>query len=149
MTNPYEFWFNACADAMRSAGEFGQNSLLSFAPYNLSQIINPWNFGGQYTVTNENSSAPHVERAVTADKSYGKQIGIMLDALRVIAAYQPKECQAHDAIKKLEDLAKRIDEVKAEESRARTEAFLKELERLKSQNSKLYDELAEKLRSRI
>ena len=86
-----------------------QSFSLALAPKQLSQVINPWSwtFGDMslFTINLGQSSAPQVEARVLDEVgSYGRQLGRIGDALRVLLAHAdltdltPAEQAAIDAV---------------------------------------------------
>jgi hypothetical protein len=101
---------------------------VSFAPNQLSQVINPWSWTmgdfSLFTVNLGQSAAPQVETRVLDEVgSYGRQLGRIGDALRVIMArtdlknLSPEEQKAIDALNLQLD---HVDVLKREAGRAPT-----------------------------
>jgi hypothetical protein len=86
-----------------------QSFHLALAPKQLSQVINPWSWSlgdvSLFTINLGQSAAPQVEARVLAEVgSYGRQIGRIGDALKVLLAHvdlaglSPAERAAIDAL---------------------------------------------------
>jgi hypothetical protein len=97
---------------------------VSLAPRQLTQTINPWSWTfGDFSLFSINlgqSAAPGVESRVLAEVgSYGRQIGRIGDALKVLLAWaeaQPNGPSRNDpAIKALRLQLEHIDVIKREE----------------------------------
>ncbi len=88
---------------------------------NVTQQINPWNWflntvGGQFGLININlgrSSAPEIEQDIlTSVGSYGRQLGKMCAAMRVLVAHMPDNASLSPAEKKdLADLVRMLDNI--------------------------------------
>lgn len=94
----------------------------------VTQAINPWTFspfGGQYglvNITMGQSSEPKVEAEVLTDVAgYGKQLGRICDALRVLIKHLPQEGeyshQDREAIHALHEMLDDIEKVKKRHGR--------------------------------
>lgn len=97
---------------------------VSLAPRQLTQTINPWSWTfGDFSLFSINlgqSAAPDVESRVLAEVgSYGRQIGRISDALKVLldwAEAQPNGPSRNDpAIKALRLQIEHVDVIKREE----------------------------------
>lgn len=97
---------------------------VSLAPRQLTQTINPWSWTfGDFSLFSINlgqSAAPGVEsRVLTEVGSYGRQIGRISDALKVLldwAEAQPNGPSGNDpAIKALRLQIEHVDVIKREE----------------------------------
>lgn len=118
-----------------------------FTPASLSQPILPgWSFGN--VIVNEtNSNAPDTEQRIVAQKSYGQQIGILLDALAVVAKDASLKTLAQtEAIKDLLQLETDVAKIKAEASEARVKRMEDDLEALRAlPDPAAFNEAAERL----
>ena len=104
----------------------------NFAPDWLAQSFNNgWTFGNVIQVTNQNSSAPEVEREVVSQYSYGKQIGQIMEAVVVISKAVPAVAKNAE-VKKLIAMAEDIDRLKDKARQQRLNDLVKELQALKS-----------------
>ena len=131
---PWWTWpWNATANA-------GSSPWFGIAPQQLTQPINPgWTFGNLIQVTNENSSAPMVEKEVVSAHSYGRQIGRLMDAVVAIA---DKIGAADDPrVEPLIALAAEIEAIKQEARQRRRTELLDELKALKRSDPKAWSEL--------
>lgn len=120
-----------------------------FAPTNLSQPILPgWNIGNTYIVSEFNSKSPGTERRILAEHSYGRQIGRIMEALKVLVEERP-DAKANSELKNFIELADEIDRIKkssVENRVARIEADLAVLQKEKPEDyAKLVKGLATKL----
>jgi len=94
----------------------------------VTQAINPWTFspfGGQYGLVNitlGQSSQPDVEAEVLTDVAgYGKQLGRICDALRVLIKHLPRETdysrEDREALRALQEMLDEIETVKQRHKR--------------------------------
>jgi hypothetical protein len=128
-----------------SAAATGRVPWFGVAPQSLNQPINPgWSFGN-ITVNSNNSSAPDVERDVVSRHSYGRQIGRLMDAVAALADELPK-VEADKRIKEFRELAAEVEEIKREAAPRRVERLRHELEQVKNNDPKLWNELKEVLK---
>jgi hypothetical protein len=83
------------------------------APETLAQTINPdWTISPSLiTVNEQNSSSPHTERAIVAAESYGRQIGILIEAVMELV---PEEKRGSPALQRLAKLDRKIEAIKAD-----------------------------------
>jgi len=113
----------------------------SFAPDWLNQSFNNgWTFGNVIQVTNQNSSAPEVEKEVVSRYSYGKQLGQLMDAVVAISEAVPAAAKTAQ-VKNLVALAEKIDELKDKARKQRLNDLLKELQALKSSDKQAWAKL--------
>ena len=120
--------------------EFGSIGAWRLAPDNLTQSINSgWTFGN-IIVNNDNSSAPDTERALVNEISYGRQIGILLDAVAHLITLLPpgSDKVPEKPLKALDDLAVRVKEIKGKAKDQRKERLIAELLLLKTQDPKAW-----------
>jgi len=114
---------------------------VSWAPQWLSQPINPgWTFGNVIQVTNQNSSAPEVEKEVVSQHSYGRQIGRMMDAVVALAEATPAAGK-DPRVKALIALAAEIERIKVEAKERRSTELLEELRALKRCDPRAWSDL--------
>jgi len=91
---------------------------------NVTQTINPWNwaFNPTYNISLGTSSDPEAEQRILEDVgSYGKQLGRIGDALRVLLAHvklQGLSQADDDAIKRLIEQLDSVDRTKRSARRA-------------------------------
>jgi len=113
----------------------------SFAPDWLNQSFNNgWTFGNVIQVTNQNSSAPEVEKEVISQHSYGRQIGRLMEAVVAIAEAVPAAAK-DPRVKELVALAKDVERIKLEAQQKRSTDLLKELQALKRTDKKAWAKL--------
>ena len=113
----------------------------SFAPDWLNQSFNNgWTFGNVIQVTNQNSSAPEVEKEVVSHFSYGKQLGQLMDAVVAISEAVPAAAK-NAKVKTLVALAEEIDELKDKARKQRLNDLLKELQALKGSDKQAWAKL--------
>jgi len=117
----------------------------NLAPEWLRQSFNNgWTFGNVIQVTNQNSSAPEVEREVVGEHSYGRQLGRLMDA--VVAISEAVPAAAKDVrVKELLALAKDIDRIKLEAQQKRSVELLQELQALKRSDKQAWAKLMKSL----
>jgi hypothetical protein len=137
--------FQAMFDAWRG--------VFNLAPRSLAQPILPdWSF---FRIDESNSSAPETERAVVEHESYGKQIGILLDA--VSRMIREKEADAggpgaknrEPVYQAVLDLEERVDKIKTTQAEKRLKKAPVDLDLLKRRNPDAYVRLVESLRSAL
>ena len=113
----------------------------NLAPDWLKQSFNNgWTFGNIIQVTNQNSSAPEVEREVVSKYSYGRQLGWLMDAVVAISEKVPtaaKEKPVQDLVK----IAKDIDAIKNAARAKRLNDLLAELQALKESDPAQWQQL--------
>jgi hypothetical protein len=115
-----------------------------------SQPILPgWTFGN-VVINTTNSTAPETEQRIVAERSYGRQIGILLDAMAALAkdpgAQYDDKTKA--ALKAVEDLETKVNEIKAEALKARVKRIEADLDTLRSKDDQAdYDAAAAQLQS--
>ena len=120
------------------------------APFaGLSQPILPgWSFGN-VTVNESNSNAPDTEQRIVAQKSYGLQIGVLLDAAAALARDPDrKSAETVKALKALETLSKQVEAIKAEAAEARVQRIEADLDLLRDRADKTeYRQIATRLQA--
>lgn len=113
-----------------------------FAPQQLEQPINPgWSFGNIVSVTNVNSTAPDVERAITAQHSYGRQIGRMTEALAALIEVMPAKSK-DKRIQEFLQIARDVEAIKRRAELPRVERLRAELEEVRNDDPKAWAELS-------
>lgn len=121
---------------------FGPLVTLQLSPENLRQAINPgWNFGN-YTVNHNNSSAPNVEQAILGKNSYGRQIGQLMDVVKLLL---DKAAIANDTTAKFNKLVEDVEKIKEESKQQCREQLLEQLKDLKASDRKAWDDLLTEL----
>ncbi|MDP2015421.1 hypothetical protein [Hydrogenophaga sp.] len=87
-----------------------------------------------------------IEAKVTELASYGKQLGMITEALIGIAEQsRPTDRKTKDAIGRLKDLQTSIDTIKEQEYRCTAERLVKEIQELKRRGGPEYQGIAEAL----
>ena len=111
-------------------------------------ILPGWSFG-DVIVNEANSTAPDTEQRIVAQKSYGLQIGVLLDAVAAIARDPGREKAAtRKALAALETLEKQVEAIKAEAAKARVQRIEADLDMLRNKtNQTEYKEAAAKLQA--
>ena len=134
-------WPRIMMDAMRTAS-------ISSAPQELNQPILPgWMFANSINVTEENSRDPETERKIVSERSYGHQLGRVMDAVAELIAERPKAAREAQAFQDFEELRRKVDEIKMRATSKRIDHFVDELVELKRGNSDEYKRLAVELRN--
>lgn len=114
--------------------------LASLAPQNLTQPILPgWSVGNVITVNERNSRAPDTERDIVAQESYGRQLGVIMDALVVLAQEHPDT--AEGPLQELLALHARIEKIKAVTAEERVGRVRAELRKLENECPEAYRKL--------
>jgi hypothetical protein len=70
--------------------------------------------------TEENSSAPDIERRILAEHSYGRQLGRVIDAVAALIAELPESNQNAEAFTEFQKLRHDIDAIKSEAAARRS-----------------------------
>src|ERR1700761_3438777 len=115
----------------------------------LSQPILPgWSFGN-VTVNESNSNAPDTEQRIVAQKSYGLQIGVLLDALSALVKDPHHEKpETRKALAALEALEAKVESIKAEAAKARVQRIEADLDTLRTKpDPSEYQEAAARLQA--
>lgn len=111
-------------------------------------ILPGWNFGN--VIVNEaNSNAPDTEQRIVAEKSYGQQIGVLLDAISALAKDPGrKEPATRKALAALDDLDTAVNRIKADAAKTRIDRIESDLDTLRGKTDPAeYDEAAARLRT--
>jgi len=118
---------------------------LGLAPQQLEQPVNPgWSFGNVVAVTNLNSTAPDLERAICARHSYGRQLGRMMDAVSALVESMPVKSK-DKRIAEFQKVARDVDEIKRRAELPQVERLRAELEAIKRDDPKAWAELSKVL----
>jgi hypothetical protein len=118
----------------------------NLAPEWLKQSFNNgWTFGNIIQVTNQNSSAPEVEREVVSEHSYGRQIGRLMDAVVALSEKVPGAAK-DERVSDLLTLAKDIEAIKEAARKRRLTELLEELKSLKQCDRAEWDRLMKAVR---
>jgi hypothetical protein len=141
---PYNpFWWLPAGNPVGDAPPDGAPSAGLVQP-----ILPGWSFGN--VVVNEaNSNAPDTEQRIVAQKSYGLQIGVLLDAVTALAKDPGREkAQTRKALAALETLEKQVEAIKAEAARARVDRIEADLDSLRGKPGQAeYEEVAVRLQA--
>lgn len=114
---------------------------LGLAPQQLQQAINPgWSLFN-IAVTNVNSSAPDVERAIHARHSYGRQLGRMMEALVALAEATP-DARKDKRIEEFLAIADDVQTIKRRAELPQVERLREELLDLRRSDKKAWAELS-------
>jgi hypothetical protein len=113
------------------------------APENLEQqILRGWIFGPVVTINERNSAAPEVEAAVLQTKSYGRQLGQIVDALQVLIDERAQTgAPQNSEIDKFTTMKQEIDRIKAATAATQVQQLGNDLAILKKQDRAEYDRL--------
>ena len=138
---PWQPWWMPWTAALTPPSAFG------FAPQRLDQAINPgWSFGNTIvTINPANSSAPEVERAVIEQHSYGRQIGRMMDALTALIETLPAALRKDERIVEFDEIVRDVQAIKRRAGLPQVQRLHAELEALKRDDPKSWDELSKAL----
>lgn len=115
-----------------------------YAPERLWQPINPgWTFGN-VVVNNINSKAPEVEQTIASKVSYGREIGLISDALMaVLEVAMPKSAQGKRSVEKFKEVAELINDIKKQHQDSRIERLKVALNDLKDADQTAWKQLLE------
>jgi hypothetical protein len=123
---------------------------VSFAPQALSQAILPgWMFANTVNVTEENSNSPETERSILETRSYGQQLGKILDAVNELIEERPPDERNVAAFQELSKLWRDVEDIKSrlsERHARRIEQAVSDLAELKQRDFAEYERLAAKFR---
>ena len=112
------------------------------APDTLDQPILPgWTFGNSIIVNENNSSSPETERQIVAQLSYGRQLGVLTDAVLALAAQRPADAPQAQALDDLAALAQGIAGIKQQALQLRTQRLVAELAALKQGHAQAFDQV--------
>jgi hypothetical protein len=143
--SPYSynpFWW------LPGGNPFGNTSSDAASAGLVQPILPGWSFGN-VTVNEANSTAPDTEQRIVAQKSYGLQIGVLLDALAALAkdpCHEKPETQK--ALAALDALEKKVETIKAEAAKARVQRIEADLDMLRNKPDQTeYEEAAAKLQA--
>lgn len=115
----------------------------SLAPQALTQPILPgWIFANDINVTEQNSSAPGIEREILAVHSYGRQLGRIIDVLAVLIEKWPGGAPDDPSVQHFTELRDDITAVKTK----RIIRAISDLAEMKEHNPDEYDHLIQELR---
>jgi hypothetical protein len=116
----------------------------SLAPEFLEQ--SGWIFGSTINVTELNSAAPDTEAAILQTKSYGRQLGKISDALRVIIEERAEK--GGDPVEALDEFSTmwaEIDRVKNDAAASRLSQLRKDLKALRREDADEFERLRTEL----
>jgi hypothetical protein len=126
---------------------------ISLAPAKLTQSILPgWLFANTINVTEENSHSPETERRILETRSYGQQLGKVLDAVNELIKERPTGAQDVPAFRELSKLWRDIEGIKSQPAARqarRVEQAIRELAELKQKDPAEYERLAAQFRTVI
>jgi len=124
---PYNlFWWLPASNPIGDASSAGASSAGLVQP-----ILPGWSFG-DVIVNEANSNAPDTEQRIVAHKSYGLQIGVLLDAMAALARDPGREkAETRKALAALETLEKQVEAIKAEAAQARVQRIEADLDLLR------------------
>lgn len=106
-------------------------------------------FANSVSVTEENTNAPETERKIVSVRSYGQQLGRVMDAVAQLIAERPKGAQEVPAFLNFEELRCEVDEIKTRATVERIHRVIVELDRLRHSNWDEYKRLATELRNAL
>ena len=111
------------------------------------QPINPgWTFGNLISVTEQNSSAPDTERDIVSVESYGRQLGVVIDALAELIKGRSKSASQTPSLNELLALRDKIEKIKLKSAERRLDRIATDLAELRKSDKSEYRRLAQKLR---
>jgi hypothetical protein len=114
------------------------------------QPINPgWNFRNLISVTEQNSSAPDTERDIVSVESYGRQLGVVIDALVELIKERPKSASQKPSLNELLALRDKIEKIKLKSAQRRLDHIATDLAELRKSDKPQYQRLAQKLRKAL
>lgn len=120
--------------------ENGGMPSVNFAPERLWQPINPgWNFGN-VIINGSNSSAPELEQTIVSRHSYGRQIGRLVDAVKVLIDKVP-DTKKDQHVKDFLELVKDLDDIREETKHDRLARLRDQLSSLKKEDREAWDSL--------
>lgn len=111
-------------------------------------ILPGWSFSN-FTINEQNSSAPDTERSIVAAESYGRQLGRVLDALAVLIEDLPEPQQQRPEMRELLTLHEKIGKIKLQSATRRVDRFLADLDELKATDMDQYRRVTARLRDAL
>ena len=118
-----------------------------FAPRFLQQPILPgWVFANSIVIDEHNSRDPATERRIVARESYGRQLGVIIDAVDTLiqqAPPMPKGARGGQpaTFEAFDKMRQRIDAIKAETRKSRFDTLRADLHRLKVEDPDAFEVL--------
>jgi hypothetical protein len=119
----------------------------SVAPEQLEQPILPgWIVGSVVNVTGQNSAAPDTEAAIVQTSSYGRQLGRISDALRVLIEERTESgAPPNEALTAFSTMWAEIESVKTAAAASRITQLRHDLETLRHQDGARYRQVRSEL----
>lgn len=111
-------------------------------PDTLLQPILP---GWSFNINSNNSASPQTEVDVVSEVSYGRQLGRISEALKLLIVEQHGDKPSEPALKDFLAMSKKIDELKRASSRKRLDQLKSDLLRLKHEDHAGYERLKAEL----
>jgi hypothetical protein len=116
-----------------------------FVPQSLVQPILPGWAIGNVIVNERNSASPETERDITAEVSYGRQLGKVIDALAAMIAERPGGVSAaggNEALRELLELRTTIESTKQASVERRVARLESDLLWLKERQPRQFERIA-------
>jgi hypothetical protein len=132
MLNPWLVWPSWLNQIMASATRG------AFTTGILNEPILPNGSFAGVVINENNSSDPRAELAIVSKKSYGRQLGQLMDAVAVLIDERPAGSEKSDALGDLLELKAEIDGIKRDAARSRFDRVKADLARLKLNAPKEY-----------
>jgi len=123
-----------------------------FAPRFLQQPILPgWVFANSVVIDEHNSRDPGIEKRIVARESYGRQLGVIIDAVDTLIQQMPPMPKGARGgqpapFEAFETMRRRIDAIKAEAQKSRLDTLRADLRRLKVEDPSAFAVLLNELR---
>jgi hypothetical protein len=118
-------------------------------PTSPSTLVQPILPGWTLNLNSNNSSAPQTEVNVVAKHSYGRQIGRISDALRVLLLEQHPSLPKTGPLAEFMSMWEEVEKVKAESATARLEQIGSDFALLKVKNPAEYRRVRDGLREAL
>lgn len=122
-----------------------------FAPRFLQQPVLPgWVFANSIVIDEHNSRDPGTERRIVARESYGRQLGVIIDAVDALIQQAPPTPKGAGGgqpapFEAFETMRRRIDTIKAEAQKSRFDTLRADLHRLKVEDPNAFAVLLSEL----
>jgi hypothetical protein len=101
------------------------------------------------SVTEQNSSAPDTERDIVSVEGYGRQLGVVIDALAELIKERPKSASQTPSLNELLALRDKIEKIKLKSAERRLDRIATDLAELRKSDKSEYQRLAQKLRKAL
>ncbi len=127
-----------------------------FFSNNVAQAVNRASAEGQFGFININqmqSTDIDLEKNIIENAaSYGMQLGIIVDSLKVVIENVDLKEDEHEALRRFSDMAKKIDDVKRNHAAPAIESidrFINNIMKLEKSDPEVYEKIRDRLRKEL